>query len=58
MYTTFYYPVKLTYREIQETLTFGWCLNEDSLVRYEVTFQNGADFWRFLYMLTKPLPHN
>lgn len=46
------------YRELQETLTFGWCLNEDSAVRYEVTFQSGADFWQFLYMLTKPLPHN
>ena len=44
--------------EIQDTFTFAWRLNEDSLVRYEITFWRGADFWCFLYHLTKPLPHN
>jgi hypothetical protein len=43
--------------KLQENLTFAWCLNEDSNLRYEVTFQNGADFWCFLWHLTKPLPH-
>jgi hypothetical protein len=43
---------------LQETLTFGWCLNEDSIVRYEATFHSGANFWCFLWHLTKPLPRN
>ena len=43
---------------LQEMLMFAWCLNEESSVRYEITFQCSADFWCFLFHLTKPLPHN
>ncbi|KAH8982854.1 hypothetical protein EDB92DRAFT_1627340 [Lactarius akahatsu] len=41
-----------------ETLTFAWSLNSSSSIRYELTFKDGADFWCFLWHLTKPLPHN
>ncbi|KAF8267491.1 hypothetical protein EI94DRAFT_1700939 [Lactarius quietus] len=59
-YTAFYKEIRREwdYLHIAETLTFTWCLSEDSCMHYEVTFQNGADFWCFLWHLTKPLPHN
>lgn len=44
--------------KLQETLMFAWRLYEESFVRYEITFQCSADFWCFLFHLTKPLPHN
>lgn len=51
-------PIYTKMLELQDTLTFAWCVNEDSFVCYEITFQYAAEFWCFLFHLTKPLPHN
>lgn len=47
-----------TFLEPQETLMFTWCLDEESFIRYKITFECSANFWCFLFHLTKPLPHN